>query len=147
MWDILTLPIVPILTTGVMTFGPVIDPRNTRLLVSQTRLDRPRTRFCFGSCCRGKWLRKPISSTRQKPDKTTHLTNRRWFSFSLSNNQIAFPKCVGFSKIKMSTQFQLGRLCWSFIDFGVDGFFLLLQSCLQKQLKAILFLNYAKPPG
>ena len=83
----------------------------------------------------------------KQPDKTTHLTIRRWFSFSLSNNQIASPKCVGFSKIKVSTQFQLGGLCWSFIDFGVDGFFLLLQSCLQKQLKAILFLNYAKPPG
>ena len=83
----------------------------------------------------------------KEPDKPTHLTIRRWFSFSLSNNQIASPKCVGFSKIKVSTQFQLGRLCWWFIDFGVDGFFLLLQSYLQKQLKAILFLNYAKTPG
>ena len=82
--------IVPISTSRSMTFSPLVDPRNTRLLVSQARLDGPRTHLCFGPCCRGKWLPKPLSLTRQEPDKTTHFTICRWFSFRRQTTTILF---------------------------------------------------------
>ena len=67
-------------------------PRNTRLVVSQTRLDGPRTHFCFGSCCRVSGFRNYFRQPDKQPDKTTHFTIPTWFSFFRVNNHFAFRK-------------------------------------------------------
>ena len=60
-------------------FLTLVDPRNTRLLVSQDRLDGPRTVFSFRSCCRPNDFGNHLLQPDKEPDKTTQLTIPSWF--------------------------------------------------------------------
>ena len=91
-WHDRTLPIAPISITESMCFRPLVIPRNTRLLDSQARFDRPRTRFCFGPCCRGNDYGNHSLQPDKEPDRTTHFTIPTWFSFFRVNNHFSFRK-------------------------------------------------------
>ena len=71
---------------------PLVDPWNTRLLVSQARLDGPRTHFCFRLCCRGNGFWNHFLQPDKQAYKTTHFTIPTWFSFFRVNNHFSFRK-------------------------------------------------------
>ena len=107
-WHNLTRQIVPISITGVMPFWPLANPRNTRLLVSQARLDRPRTRFCFGSCYPGNGFRNHFLQPDKNQTKPLTLPFADGFLFR-GKQPSCFSEMRGFAKIKLSTLFQFGH--------------------------------------
>ena len=67
-------------------------PRRTRLLESQTRLDRPQTKLCFRSCRVSNGFGNIFHKPDKQPEHAIQFTIRCWFSLFRRNNHFAFPK-------------------------------------------------------
>ena len=82
------MPVVPVLITGAVSFRPLVDPSNTVVVASQTRLDGPQTDLCRRPC-------RVVSSrfafnTPQKPSRDP----RRDVDFIVLDAIMSLPRVV-----------------------------------------------------